>query len=67
MEIAPSNEHTKKIIRGEKRSEMVKKAKTRDERLKAMSFSVGKALPNVSKMESEERERLFGPKRRRVK
>jgi len=46
----------------------LKKAKTREERLKAMSFSVGeKALPILDKMQSEERERLLGPLRRKAK
>jgi len=44
----------------------LKKAKTREERLDAMRFSTGKELPLASKMEREERERLW-PKRRRKK
>ena len=43
------------------------KAKTREERLKAMRFGTGKELPLASKMEREERERLLGPSRRRAK
>lgn len=45
----------------------LKKARTREEKLKAMSFSVGKALPMLDKMRSEERERLLGPARRKAK
>ena len=45
----------------------LKKARTREERLKAMSFTVGKELPIVSKMKSKERERLLGPVRRKAK
>ena len=46
----------------------LKKAITREERLKAMRFSVGeKALPILDKMQSEERERLLGPLRRKAK
>jgi hypothetical protein len=46
----------------------IKKAKTREERLKSMHFSVGdKALPILDKMQREERERLIGPRREKAK
>lgn len=46
----------------------LKKAKTREERLKAMSFSVGeKELPIVDTMQNQERERLLGPARRKTR
>ena len=43
------------------------KAKTREERLKAMSGWNSEKLPLASKMEREERELLLGPSRRRAK
>jgi len=46
----------------------LKKAKTREERLKASRFSVGeKALPISDKMQSDEREQLWGSIRRKAK
>ncbi len=44
-----------------------KKAKTREERLRAMNSCSGWGLPMVSNMKREEREKLLGPVRRKKK
>lgn len=45
----------------------LKKAKTKEERLRAMNSFSGWGLPIVSNMKREERERLLGPARRKKK